>query len=140
MVINILVTITLTCIRPFEMQEPCGCTKLKVNKPCYWPAGFVHLLFVNGRVFFTFCKPITGFLYLKLGTRFLHIERSYSFQCCVEINFITFYAYEILWFTSSIRSSSPASLSFRVISSILFFLFIRMRCFSRICFRLSSKL
>ena len=42
------------------MQKPC--TKLKVNKPCYW---------------------LTKVIYLKFGTMFLHVERPYS---CVLIS------------------------------------------------------
>ena len=40
------------------MQNPC--TKLKVNKPCYWLAGFVYILLTNRRVCLTFVNQQQG--------------------------------------------------------------------------------
>jgi len=38
----------LSVIRPFDMKKPF--TKLEVNKPCHWLAGFVYISSANSRV------------------------------------------------------------------------------------------
>ena len=60
------------------MQKPC--TKLKVNKPCHWLAGFVYLLLANNRVCLSFVNQWQGLFTLSLCTRIQHVERPYSLK------------------------------------------------------------